>query len=181
MISLAWTISPAAASYTVLRGSVSGIWGTVIGTTTENSIVDDTTEPSTTYYYQVVATNNTGSVFAVQEISARTPAPPIPPNPPTDLLWVNSGDPCSEFTSPQENTFSWTLNSSDETNLVLQMSTDDTNWTTIDDTIPAGSVTTTNLFQVWDTLYIRVGAEDPSGIGWSDSIFIDWNNTCNIG
>jgi len=77
-IKLAWTLSANAGSYRLLRGTVSGSWTTVIGTTDTNEMTDDTTEPLTQYYYQVLAMNSAGSTFAASQWSIESAALPPP-------------------------------------------------------------------------------------------------------
>lgn len=74
---LAWSPSYSAGQYRVLRGSVSGVWTTVVGTTTSNQYTDTGLTTGVTYYYQVVAVNPTGETLSdVQAVIA--PALPVP-------------------------------------------------------------------------------------------------------
>lgn len=80
-ITLTWTVSAGATSYSVRRGTASGgpYTAVAIGLAT-NSFQDAPLVNGTTYYYVVTASNSAGESGPSNEASA-TPAPPPPPAP----------------------------------------------------------------------------------------------------
>ena len=87
-VSLSWTASTGATSYTVERGTASGIHTTTISPGNVTSYVDSSVANGTTYYYVVIANNATGSSDDSVERSAM-PRPPIPAAPTFSGLSIN--------------------------------------------------------------------------------------------
>jgi DNA/RNA endonuclease G (NUC1)/fibronectin type 3 domain-containing protein len=78
-VSLSWTASPAANTYTVARGTApGGPYGTTFAGLVTTSYNDTTAVNGTTYYYVVTATNGFGTSANSNEASA-TPAPLVAP------------------------------------------------------------------------------------------------------
>lgn len=69
-VSLSWSATSGATSYTVLRGTTSGGPYTQIGKPTGTSYVDSTVTNGTTYYYVVAAVNGFGETGNSNEASA---------------------------------------------------------------------------------------------------------------
>jgi titin len=91
--------------------------------------------PGTTYYYRVLANNNVGSSPASVIVTASTFALPTPPAAPSGLI-------ASSASMTQIN-LTWTDNSTDETDFVLERSLDGVNgWTAI--ATPAANATSYN-------------------------------------
>ena len=79
-VSLVWTASQSAASYSVLRSTTSGSgFVSIASGLTATSYTDTTVTNGTTYYYEVTATDSQGTSAASAQVSA-TPevAPPTP-------------------------------------------------------------------------------------------------------
>lgn len=91
-VKLVWSLSSNAGSYRVVRGTVSGSFPTVIGTTSGNEITDDTVLSGMTYYYQVLAENGTGSRFAVTAGSITTTGGFNPDSISGLILWLDAQD-----------------------------------------------------------------------------------------
>ena len=80
-VSLTWSASSGATSYSVYRGTSSGGEGsTAIGTSTGTSYTDSSVTNGTKYYYTVKAVNSAGASGASNEASA-TPTAGVPPAP----------------------------------------------------------------------------------------------------
>ena len=80
-VSLTWSSSSGATSYSVYRGTSSGGEGsTAIGTSTGASYADNSVTNGTKYYYTVKAVNSSGASGASNEASA-TPTAGVPPAP----------------------------------------------------------------------------------------------------
>jgi hypothetical protein len=94
-VSLAWTASPNASSYSVTRATASsGPFGE-IATTATTSYVDSTVTGGATYFYAVSAVNGQGASTASAPVSATVaaaapPPPPPPPPPPVTVTPVTS-------------------------------------------------------------------------------------------
>jgi hypothetical protein len=119
-INLSWMDNSSDESnFVVQRSTTSGSGFTTIATLGSNiTSYADTTglSVSTTYYYQVYATNSAGSSGFSNEASATTdPAPLTPPIAPSGLG--------ATAISSSSISLSWTDNSSDESNFVVQRST----------------------------------------------------------
>lgn len=69
-VSLSWTASSGATSYTVLRGTTNGGPYSQIGTSTATSYVDTSVANGTTYYYVVTAVNGSGQSGNSNQASA---------------------------------------------------------------------------------------------------------------
>jgi len=83
-VTLSWTPSVSATSYTIERSSVTGGPYTVIGTgVTTNSFVDNNVAGGTFYYYVVAANNSNG--VGPQSLEASVLMPGVPPVAPTGL------------------------------------------------------------------------------------------------
>jgi hypothetical protein len=76
-VSLSWTASSGATSYSVKRGTATGGPYSQLGSATSTSYVDSTVTGGTAYYYVVSATNSNGSSGNSNEASA-TPTAPTP-------------------------------------------------------------------------------------------------------
>jgi cellulose 1,4-beta-cellobiosidase len=87
MVTLSWTASSGALTYTVKRSLTSGgPYQTWYGyTTTDTTLIDNGLENGTTYYYVVSAKNDHGESPDSTEVSA-TPVLPPPPAAPTGLI-----------------------------------------------------------------------------------------------
>ena len=88
VVSLAWTASAGATSYTVKRATVSGGPYTTIGTTATTTYNDTTVTNGSTYYYVVSATTAAG----VSADSAQAGATAIPPPATPSGLTATPGD-----------------------------------------------------------------------------------------
>ena len=67
-VTVTWTASTGASSYTVYRSTSSGSQGSSVGTTSLTSFTDNTPVPGTTYFYGVTATGSGGtSVLSAQD------------------------------------------------------------------------------------------------------------------
>ena len=69
-VSLSWTASHGASSYSIKRSTASGGPYTPIGTATTNSYVDTSVTQGTTYYYVVTASNSSGQSGDSNQVSA---------------------------------------------------------------------------------------------------------------
>ncbi|MGO8673986.1 MAG: choice-of-anchor tandem repeat GloVer-containing protein, partial [Capsulimonadaceae bacterium] len=88
-VSLTWTASTWATSYSIYRGTASGAEGsTAIGTVTSTAYTDTGLTNGGTYFYKVSAANGSGTSPLSNEASA-TPAPTAPP--PAGLIAI-AGD-----------------------------------------------------------------------------------------
>lgn len=75
-VALTWDASSGATSYTVKRGTASGVWGTTLSSSvTLTNYTDSTAVNGTHYYYTVYAVNASGTSAAATEDDA-TPAAP---------------------------------------------------------------------------------------------------------
>jgi len=157
-INLSWTDNSSDESnFVVQRSTTSGSGFATIATLGANTTsYADTAglSASTTYYYQVYATNGgSGSGFSNEAFSTTEIAPPPPPIAPTGLV--------ATATSSSSINLTWTDNSSDESNFVVQRSTTSgsgfatiatlgSNITSYADTTGL-SVSTTYYYQVYAT------------------------------
>lgn len=106
-VTLVWGISSNAREYEVLRGTVSGFWPSIVGTTGSNYFTDDTVEINTQYYYQVLAVNSSGSTLAVSQTEIRT-ANTFEPDQISDLsLWLDATDEDSFTLGSMNQVSSW--------------------------------------------------------------------------
>src|SRR5580693_6736938 len=70
-VTLAWTASAGATSYSIYRGTAAGGEGTTpVGTSTTTSFTDTGLTNGTTYYYEVSASNSAGTSALSSEVSA---------------------------------------------------------------------------------------------------------------
>lgn len=92
-VSLTWTGSAGATSYTVKRSTTSGSGYTAIATPTTTSYVDNTVVNSTTYYYVVTASNSVGESTKSNQASATPQDTNVISNPGFELGQVNWVDP----------------------------------------------------------------------------------------
>jgi autotransporter-associated beta strand protein len=77
-VDLAWTASPGATGYTVLRATdAAGPYTAVAANVTSSSHTDTGVSNGTTYYYRVVATNDSGASADSAIVSATPSAPPV--------------------------------------------------------------------------------------------------------
>lgn len=119
-LTISWTGSTGATSYTVKRGTSSGgPYSTVVGNPSGTSINDSGLADSTTYYYVVCATNATGSSADSAQGSGTTLAPAAP-NAPVLTGVLQGGVPKLDWTSP-----------SGANGYVLKRSTDGSNFTDV--------------------------------------------------
>ncbi len=78
-VTLTWSASGGATSYTVYRSTVAGTTGTAIGgTTSAVTYADGTVSNGVTYYYQVTASNTAGTSAPSNQIQVFVP-PVVPP------------------------------------------------------------------------------------------------------
>jgi hypothetical protein len=68
-VSVSWTASTGATSYTLKYGTSSGTYGTTVYAATSPTLLTGLI-PGTTYYFMVTAVNSTGSTNAAAEVSA---------------------------------------------------------------------------------------------------------------
>ena len=80
-VTLNWTASTGAASYSVYRGTTAGGESAtpIITGITGTTFTDTTAVNNTTYYYEVAAVNSTGTSSMSNEASATPSAPPVAP------------------------------------------------------------------------------------------------------
>lgn len=162
-VSLTWSASSGASSYSVKRATVSGGPYTVIATPVSTSYVDVTVVNGTTYYYVVSASNAIGESANSNEASA-TPAAPVAPAAPSNLTATSTGK--------KKIRINWTDNSNNETGFKIERSTDGVNFAQIA-TVVADIVTYQNTGLASGTrYYYRVRATNGSG----DSAY---SNTAN--
>ena len=84
-VSLSWTASAGATSYSVKRSTTNGGPYTQIATATTPSYTDAGLTNGTTYYYVVAAVNSAGSSANSSQASATPAAPTTPPSVPSGL------------------------------------------------------------------------------------------------
>jgi fibronectin type 3 domain-containing protein len=84
-VSLSWTASSAATSYSVQRSTTSGGPYTSVGNPTSVAYTDTSVTNGTTYYYVVAAVNTVGTSANSNQASATPTAPVILPAEPTNL------------------------------------------------------------------------------------------------
>jgi fibronectin type 3 domain-containing protein len=81
-VTLTWSASAGATSYTAKRStSMGGPYGALSPTTTATTFTDNTAANGTTYFYVVSASNGSGEGMSSAEKSATPAAPPPPPAP----------------------------------------------------------------------------------------------------
>lgn len=99
----------------------------------------------------------------------------LPPTAPSGL--VASDLFCNDLTTF---VLSWTDNSDDETNFIVEYSDSEDGPWTINATVDADDeeYTLANLPAVWTTLYFRVTACNNAGFGYSDVLAVDAENEC---
>ena len=97
-VTVTWTASANATSYTVYRSTATGTLGASVGTTTTTSLTDSTVVPGTVYYYAVRATGVGGTSAASAQNSGYAAAPPPAP----------TGVAASDGTSATSVTVTWT-------------------------------------------------------------------------
>jgi cellulose 1,4-beta-cellobiosidase len=91
IVSLTWSASSGADSYTVKRATTSGGTYTIIASgVTTTSFTDGPLVNGTTYYYVIAAVNSFGTSANSAEVSA-TPEAPAAPASPTNLAAMPSG------------------------------------------------------------------------------------------
>jgi hypothetical protein len=81
-INLSWTAAAGATSYSLLRGTASGSYTTVVNGITGTSTSDTTVSPGTPYFYVVVAVSVMASANSNESSATAAPAGPPPPPPP---------------------------------------------------------------------------------------------------
>ena len=84
-VSLTWSASNGAASYSVQRATASGGPYTQIATPTATNYTDSGVTNGTTYYYVASAVNSAGASAYSSQVSATPTAPAMPPAAPTGL------------------------------------------------------------------------------------------------
>jgi hypothetical protein len=166
VINLAWTDNSTDETNFVLQRSLTSNSGfTTIATLPANTTtyMNSGLAGSTTYYYKVQATNAAGSSAWSNTANATTTGGI--PNAPSNLAATASGSSAINL--------SWTDNSTDETNFVLQRSlTSNSGFTTIA-TLPANTTTYMNSGLTGSTTYYyKVQATNAAGSS-------AWSNTAN--
>ena len=78
-VTVTWSASIGATSYTVYRSTAAGALGASIGSTSSAVLTDSTVTPGTVYYYAVVATNALGSSAPSSQDSGYAATGPPPP------------------------------------------------------------------------------------------------------
>ena len=170
-IDLSWTDNASNENnFVVQRSTTSGSGFATIATlgTNTTSYADATgLSASTTYYYRVYATNSAGDSGFSNEASATTNAvPPQPPIAPSGLS--------ATATSSSSIDLSWTDNSTNETNFVIQRSaTSGSGFATIATLAPnTSSYADTTGLSASTTYYYRVYATNGAGdSGFSNEAF----------
>jgi titin len=179
-IDLGWTDnSTNETNYVIQRSTTSSSGFTTIATLgTNTTSYADTTglSASTTYYYQVYATNSAGSSGFSNEASAITdPAPLTPPIAPSGLG--------ATAISSSSISLSWTDNSSDESNFVVQRSTTSGSGFTTIATLGANttSYADTAGLSASTTYYYQVYATNSTGdSGFSNEAFSTTNPSIQV-
>jgi hypothetical protein len=80
-IDLTWNPAAGAATYSLLRGTASGTYTTVVNGITGTSYSDTTVTPGTPYFYVVVAVSVMVSPYSNESSATAAPAGPPPPPP----------------------------------------------------------------------------------------------------
>jgi hypothetical protein len=112
-VSLSWTGSSGATSYTVKRGlSISGPFTAIASGLTSTAYLDNAVSNGTTYYYVVTATNAGGESPNSNVASATPQTPASVPNAPTSLT-------ATALTKTQAR-ITWTDNAGDETGFRIE-------------------------------------------------------------
>lgn len=145
-VSLAWTASSGATSYTVLRSTTSGSGYVAIVTgLTVTNYSDTGLTNGATYYYVVRAANSAGTSGNSSQANATPAAPPSPPAAPTGLM-ATAGN--------AQVSLSWTASSGATSYNVLRSTTSGSGYATVATGITATSYTSTGLTN--GTLYYFV-------------------------
>ncbi len=132
-VTLTWTASAGARSYTVKRSTTSGGPHELVGTTGARFYVDENAVNGTTYYYVVSAVNTLGESDSNE--AAATPQAPPPPSAP-DLLTATA-------ISTTQIALTWRDNSTDETGFQIERSTGGGNFTLV--STVAANATSANM------------------------------------
>ena len=156
LVSLTWTASAEAASYTVYRSTTSGGGYAAITTVTAADYVDATVSNGTTYFYVVTASNAGGESTASNQASATpTAPPPAPPAAPSGLT--------ATAVSKSQINLAWTDNSGNETGFKIERRMGNGAWSQITVTgANVGSFFSTGL-QAGKTYSFRVRATNAGG------------------
>ncbi len=98
-VSLSWTPSTGATSYTILRSTVNGSGYASVGTTSNASFLDTLVVSGITYYYVLQASNIAGSSSNSSQVSATIPNPAQIPDVPTGVSATSGTGQVSVFWS----------------------------------------------------------------------------------
>ncbi|MBI3857464.1 MAG: LamG domain-containing protein [Planctomycetes bacterium] len=90
-INLTWTAAAGATTYSLLRGTASGTYTTVVNGIAGTTYNDTTATPGTPYFYVVVAVSVMTSNPSNQSSATAAPAGPPPPPPPPRTQQVGNG------------------------------------------------------------------------------------------
>jgi hypothetical protein len=156
-INLTWADNSSDETSVVLERSTSSTFGTITSVTlgaNTTSHADTSLAAGTTYYYRVKATNANGSSPYSNTASATTPNVAGPPKAPTNMTATPTGS-----TKSLKINLKWTDNATNETSLIVERSTNQTDWTLIR-TLPANTSShgDTSSLQRRTTYYYRVSA-----------------------
>jgi fibronectin type 3 domain-containing protein len=121
-VTLTWNITTAAGSYTVKRGTSSGVYDSIVPGLTATKYIDSNLVNGTTYYYAVSATNSEGEGPAAQ-VSAIPRVPVTPPAAPTNLV--------AKAVSASQINLTWADNSDNEDGFKIEQSTNNRSFTQI--------------------------------------------------
>jgi fibronectin type 3 domain-containing protein len=152
-ITVTWTASPGATSYSVRRSTVSGGPYTEAGTTTGTSFTDSGLAHTTTYYYVVVAINAVGPSPNSTQASTSTATPQTAPAAPTGVV--------AAAASASAITVNWTASSGATSYSVRRSSASGGPYTQVG-TVTGTSFTDVGLAQI-TTYYYVVAAINASG------------------
>jgi hypothetical protein len=146
-------------AYTVERSLDNSSWQVLTSTLAANTVAysDTSVGPSKNYYYRVKATSASGASGYSNTASATTPD--AAPAAPSNLSATRTGTPKNQVISVK-----WTDNSSNETNFVIERSTDRLNWGALNSTLPANTTSYSDKnITSRTTYYYRVKASNTIG------------------
>jgi cellulose 1,4-beta-cellobiosidase len=123
-VSLTWSSSSGATSYSVKRGETTGgPYTTIAAALSSTAYTDQTVTNGTTYFYVITASNAAGESTPSTEASATPFAAPTVPAAPTNLV--------ASTVSRTENNLAWSDNASNETGYLVERSTNGASFTQI--------------------------------------------------